>query len=126
MQAIVMCSVKGCKNWAKENGLCAAHSKQYTKKLVGGEDAKTPVMVQKVSKVIKSDKEGYYGGGADEPHVHVYPGGAHLKLGKHRYNLVQNGKKYDGSVDAALEALKSHALGDVLKPWVEAALKYFE
>jgi hypothetical protein len=122
--AAVMCSVKGCKNWAKENGYCAAHSKQYAKKLVGDEGAKKPVMVEKVSKVIKNDKDAYYGGGANQPHVHVYPGGAHLKLGQHRYNLVQNGVRYS-SADAAYEALDDHPLGDELRPWVDAALAYF-
>lgn len=122
--AAVMCSVKGCKNWAKENGMCAAHSKQYQKQLVGAEGAKTAVMVPLVVKVIKNDKDAYYGGGANEPHVHVYPGGAHLKLGAHRYNLVQNGKKYS-SVSTAYEELDKHSLKDTLRPWVDAALKYF-
>ena len=120
----VMCSVGGCKNWAKENGMCAAHSKQYTKKLVGDEGSKKAVMVEQVVKVIKNDKDNYYGGGANAPHVHVYPGGAHLKLGSRRYNLVQNRIKYS-SADAAYEALDGHALGDTLRPWVDAALKYF-
>ena len=120
--AAVMCDVTGCKNWAKDNGKCSAHAKSYRKKLEGDEGASTAVMVAVVSKVIK--KDGYYGGAADEPHVHVYASGAHLKLGKHRYNLVQDGKKYS-SVAAAYEALDEHALGDTLRPWVDAALKYF-
>ncbi len=123
--AAVMCSVKGCKNWAKSNGYCSGHSKQYMKKLVGEEGNKKAVMVPKVTKVIKSDSDAYYGGGANEPHVHVYPGGAHLKLGGDRYNLVKKGIIYTSTVNSAYEALDNHALGDTLRPWVDAALKYF-
>lgn len=55
---------------------------------------------------------------------HVYAGGAHLKLGAHRYNLVQGGKRYSAVADA-YRALGSHALGGTLWPWVDAALDYF-
>ncbi len=123
--AAVMCNVKGCKSWAKADGMCSAHSKQYEKKLVGAAGAKKTVMAPKIVQVIKNDKDSYYGGGANSPHVHVYPGGAHLKLGAHRYNLVQNRVKYS-SASAAYDALDDHALGDQLRPWVDAALKYFE
>jgi hypothetical protein len=75
--------------------------------------------------VIKNDKDRYYGGEANQPHVHVYPGGAHLKLGAKRFSLVQDRKKYS-SVSAAYEALEGHALEKELRPWVDAALTCFE
>ncbi len=123
--AAVICSEKGCKSWAKDNGRCAAHSKKYMKKLVGEEGSKQPLMVEKVAKVLKNDKDNYYGGTAKQPHVHVYPGGAHLKLGAKRFNLVQNGVKYASTITAAYGAMDEHPLGDDLRPWVDAVLKYF-
>jgi hypothetical protein len=116
------CRVKKCKEFAESNGVCAAHSKQYTKQLVGEEGSKKPEMVPTVTQVIKNSKDNYYGGGANEPHVHVYASGAHLKLGKHRYNLVQGGKRYEASIKDAYEALDTHAMGTTLRPWVDAAL----
>lgn len=71
-------------------------------------------------------KNGYYGGAEDEPHVHVYSGGCHLKLGAKRFNLVQDGTKYLDGVAKAHSALSSHGLKDKLAPWVAAALKYFK
>lgn len=117
---MAVCRAKGCTAYAASNGLCAAHNsgKSYAKST--DSDSSEAVVVE--VKTIKGD--GYYGGGANAPHVHVYPGGAHLKLGGHRYNLVQNGKKYSAVADA-YAALEEHALGSTLKPWVAAALKYF-
>lgn len=127
--SVVFCSGiskgKKCTNWPKNDGRCSAHSKQYEKKLKGENGAKKPVMVEVVSKVIKNDKERYYGGAANQPHVHVYPGGAHLKLGKHRYNLVQKRVTYDNAIEDAKEALNDHAMGGTLRPWVDAAIAYF-
>ena len=60
-------------------------------------------------KSAKADKE-YLGGGKDEPHVHVYSGGFHLKLGTKRFNIVQDGKLYDEGITKAHAELKSHAL----------------
>ena len=76
-------------------------------------------------KSAKADKE-YLGGGKDEPHVHVYSGGFHLKLGTKRFNIVQDGKLYDEGITKAHAELKSHALKDTLAPYVAAALKKFK
>ncbi len=77
------------------------------------------------TKGMKADKE-YLGGGKDDPHVHVYSGGFHLKLGSHRYNIVQSNVLYAEAVEKAHAALKSHALKDTLAPYVAAALKKFK
>jgi hypothetical protein len=115
-----VCRAKGCKAYAASNGLCAAHNsgKAYVK----DPEAESSATLMVEVKTIKGP--GYFGGGANAPHVHVYPGGAHLKLGSHRYNLVQNGKRYS-AVDDAYAALDGHALGPTLRPWVTAALTYF-
>jgi hypothetical protein len=98
---------------------------KHKKKLVGPADSLKPVMVELPKKTIRKDKEEYYGGGAGEPHIHVYPGGCHLKLGKNRYNLVQNLAIYKGKIDEAYQALRTHALHDSLRPWMDAALVLF-
>lgn len=71
-------------------------------------------------------KSGDYWGGADNSsHVHVYGGGFHLKLGDHRYNIVQDGKLYRSGVYDAHEALKSRKEKDMvagLRAAVKAAL----
>jgi hypothetical protein len=67
----------------------------------------------------------YLGGNENEPHVHVYGGGFHLKLGSDRYNIVQGGKLYEGKLQEAHAALKSHPLKTTLAPFVAAALKKF-
>jgi hypothetical protein len=72
----------------------------------------------------KIKKDGYYGGGANQPHVHVYGASAHLKLGRHRYNLVQDGKKYTSAIKDAYDALEDHPLGADLKEWVDAAIDH--
>ena len=114
-----MCKVKGCDKFALKGGeYCSIEHKEYAKSTTDDGDV---VMVE----TKKITKNGYYGGGANQPHVHVYASGAHLKLGKDRYNLVQDGTKYDGKVVEAYEALKGHGLGATLKPWVDAALVYF-
>ncbi|MBN8737577.1 MAG: hypothetical protein J0H27_15090 [Xanthomonadales bacterium] len=115
-----VCRSKGCTAYAASNGLCAAHNSGKSYKKDTDADSSAPVIVE--VKTIKGP--GYFGGGANAPHVHVYPGGAHLKLGSHRYNLVQNDKKYSAVKDA-YEALDGHPLGSTLRPWVSAALKYF-
>lgn len=97
----------------------------HKKKLVGAADAKKPVMVALPKKEIKQTKNKYYGGADDEPHIHVYPSGCHLKLGKHRYNLVQDSQIYKGKIAEGYEALRIHALHDTLRPWMDAALVLF-
>jgi hypothetical protein len=77
------------------------------------------------TKGMKADKE-FLGGGKDDPHVHVYSGGFHLKLGSHRYNIVQSDTLYESAIKDAHSALKSHALKDTLAPYVAAALKKFK
>ena len=101
------------------------NSPKHKKKLVGAADAREPVMVTLPKKEIKKDRDEYYGGTAKQPHVHVYPGGCHLKLGGDRYNLVQNGVIYKGKIADAYEALRAHALHDTLRPWMDAALVFF-
>lgn len=76
------------------------------------------------AKGAKANKE-YLGGGEDEPHVHVYGGGFHLKLGNKRFNIVQKGVLYEEQLKDAHAALKSHALKDTLAPFVAAALDKF-
>lgn len=114
-----MCKTSGCKKFAEKNSeYCSLQHKQFAQTI---SDKGAVVMVE----VKRINGNGYYGGGADEPHVHVYAKGCHLKLGADRYNLVQGGKKYSGKVAEAYEALKGHALGNTLKPWVAAALVFF-
>lgn len=67
----------------------------------------------------------YWGGLANQPHVHVIGGGVHLKLGNDRYNLVQDNKVYVEGIKKAYEALRSHGLKDRLIPYVRGALKKF-
>lgn len=67
----------------------------------------------------------YLGGAENEPHVHVYGRGFHLKLGRDRYNIVQNGTLYESATKDAHEALKHHALKNTLAPFVAASLKKF-
>lgn len=114
-----VCRSTGCKAFAVNNGLCAVHG---AGKPVAAAAPGAPAAAPAAAVKIKGN--GYYGGGAQQPHVHVYAGGAHLKLGAHRYNLVQGGKRYS-AVDDAYRALGSHALGGTLRPWVDAALDYF-
>ena len=109
---MALCRSNGCKAFAVNNGLCAVHG------------AGKPVAAAAPAAAVRIKGNGYYGGGAQQPHVHVYAGGAHLKLGAHRYNLVQGGKRYS-AVDDAYRARGSHALGGTLRPWVDAALDYF-
>jgi hypothetical protein len=56
---------------------------------------------------VKIPKTEYIGGDANESHIHQYSGGFHLKLGSHRFNIVQNGKVYAESLKMAKEALKN-------------------
>lgn len=67
----------------------------------------------------------YLGGTENEPHVHIYGGGFHLKLGSKRFDIVQNGKLYAEPMTRAHDELKGHALKDKLGPCVAAALKKF-
>ena len=117
-----LCEAPGCKNWAKADGRCFTHRLTEKKFEKGSDDDGKTIVVPK--KVIKSTKDAYYGGGANEPHVHVYPGGAHLKLGKNRYNIAQDGAKRLSRAEV-LAALEGHGLKDTLAPWVEAAFDYF-
>ena len=86
--------------------------------------AKNELFKDAQGKSITSTKEEYYGGSAGQPHVHVYAGGCHLKLGAKRFNLVVDGKRHS-AIDGAHAALMNHAKKDELAPWVAAALKLF-
>lgn len=52
----------------------------------------------------------YYGGGANQPHVHVYRNGFHLKMPK-RFDIVQMGIFYEGKLKEAREALTAARKG---------------
>lgn len=97
----------------------------YQKKLVGAATSQQPEMVKLPVQNIKKTKEAYYGGSAKEPHVHVYASGCHLKLGSHRFNLVQNDKAYVSAIADAYLALRQHPLHDTLRPWMDAALRLY-
>jgi hypothetical protein len=117
---MALCRHNGCKAYAVNNGLCGLHGagKAAPPPVAG------PVAAAAAPAAVRIKGNGYYGGAANQPHVHVYAGGAHLKLGVHRFNLVQGGKRYS-AVDDAYRALGSHPLGGTLRPWVDAALAYF-
>lgn len=116
------CAVPKCKNQAKNGDRCHVHKvSQSPSGSQSSQSTSTPVV-----RTISSAKDAYYGGGVDEPHVHVYPGCAHLKLGGDRYDLVQKGVVYKSVVARAYDALDQHPLGDVLRPWVAAAVAFFE
>ena len=116
-------------DWVVAKGLCknclAEKGHQYEKSKSTKEGEKTTSFKPVELKNISSSKDKYYGGNANEPHVHVYPGGCHLKLGKNRQNLVQNGGVQASQCQKAYDALDDHPLGDTLRPWVDAALRYF-
>lgn len=103
----------------------AVAAQKHQKKLVGPATSQKPEMVKLPVQKIKSSSEAYYGGTAKQPHVHVYAKGCHLKLGTHRYNLVQNNTKYASAIADAYLALRPHALHDTLRPWVDAALRLY-
>lgn len=85
--------------------------------------AKCPLFANPGS--TKANNE-YNGGGADDSHVHVYSSGFHLKLGKDRYNIVQNNTLYEEAIERAHDAVKSNQKKwGHLAPFVAAALKDF-
>jgi hypothetical protein len=107
---------KNCnKNSVKSYGLsCSACQKTANEK-------KPPIEVEPP----KINKDGFYGGHAGQPHVHVYGNSAHLKIPK-RIDLVQNGVLYD-KVNEAYDALDDNlGVGPILRPWVDAALIYLK
>jgi hypothetical protein len=58
-------------------------------------------------KKAKVPKTEYLGGGANDSHIHQYSGGFHLKLGKKRFNIVQNDILYRDKCSEAIEALNA-------------------
>ena len=116
------CRVHGCRRKVSRRGLaCSTHAAGAKAGISG--TAAAAVTSQARTETING--KGYYGGHAGQPHVHVYKNGAHLKLGGKRYNLVQGGVRYDSQIEQARDALDQHGLGDQLRPWVDAALRYF-
>jgi len=62
----------------------------------------------------------YIGGNANQPHIHKYPSGFHLKL-PHRYNIVQGSTFYKESCRDAIVALSQ--LKGQGKAWGQAMKK---
>ena len=66
-------------------------------------------------------KAEYIGGGADEPHIHQYGGGFHLKA-PHRYNIVKDGRFSSSIYEKAMEDLRDHPN----RVWAERMMGYIE
>ena len=72
---------------------------------------------------VKVPKSEYIGGGANEPHIHQYGQGFHLKLGENeRYNIVQKGKFYKNQYEDAIRALNNYKRAD----WAELMIQYID
>jgi hypothetical protein len=76
------------------------------------------------ARTVKVPKSEYIGGAANDSHIHQYGGGFHLKLGKSRFNLVQNGIVYNDKYQEAIVALKN-ITGD-RAVWAQEMIGYIE